>query len=427
LYFKTIMNLINKFFKLWTYYWNILFTVSLPSMRSPLPSSPSPPSVHSPIPPPVTAKKVSNDYLYNVGSLLRNNTIITRHSQKTFQELDNFEKNTPLNIISIKLNKDQYAYCYGCNKQIIKLHPVYIYSCVSCGNKFQKNRNLSRDLNGHVAVVTGGRTKLGHQIVLKLLRAGSDVIPTTRNNEEIFNMFKSYEDSKNWIHKLHLYKSLDFDVPNLESEFDEFSKWIEKKFGFVSIVINSAAQTIRCREKKVKIDSSVELNRYGDSLHVKPSDVNSWQMTLLNTPQYEMEEVMRINAIAPFLLIKSVYRLINESKIQTYIVNVHAREGLFGLSKSQYHIHTNMGKSALHMVTLCLAQNRWKTKNNFKVCINGCDPGWISVDEYYEHDKPFIVPPLDEIDGASRILYPIFKNQIYSSGFTQRHFDIIKF
>ena len=36
------------------------------------------------------------------------------------------------------------------------------------------------DLSGYVAVVTGGRVRIGYEIVLKLLRAGAHVVCTTR-------------------------------------------------------------------------------------------------------------------------------------------------------------------------------------------------------------------------------------------------------
>ena len=65
----------------------------------------------------------------------------------------------------------------------------------------------------------------------------------------------------------------------------------------------------------------------------------------------------------------------------------------------------------------------WKTLTGKNFSIHGCDPGWFSVDEYYEDTKPFIAPPLDEIDGASRILYPIFTKKI-SCRKTRRHFVI---
>jgi|UniRef100_A0A6C0BLY3 hypothetical protein len=62
------------------------------------------------------------------------------------------------------------------------------------------------------------------------------------------------------------------------------------------------------------------------------------------------------------------------------------------------------------MLTKCLHDSQLKTHNGHPFSINGVDPGWVSVDEYYENDRPYIVPPLDKIDGAARILYPVFAN-----------------
>lgn len=53
--------------------------------------------------------------------------------------------------------------------------------------------------------------------------------------------------------------------------------------------------------------------------------------------------------------------------------------------------------------------------------IHGVNPGWISVDEYYEEDRPWVVPPLDEIDGAARILHPLFA-KLSSCGVTRNHY-----
>jgi hypothetical protein len=47
---------------------------------------------------------------------------------------------------------------------------------------------------------------------------------------------------------------------------------------------------------------------------------------------------------------------------------------------------------------------------------------WISVDEYYEGSRPWQVPPLDEVDGAARILFPLMMGLRYSCGKTRRHF-----
>jgi len=43
-----------------------------------------------------------------------------------------------------------------------------------------EKRNQMADLKGKVAILTGGRVKIGYQCGLKLLRCGATVIVTTR-------------------------------------------------------------------------------------------------------------------------------------------------------------------------------------------------------------------------------------------------------
>ena len=310
--------------------------------------------------------------------------------------------------------------CYGCNEIITKVHSVYMYSCKKCGDKFNTHRYLSRDLTGKLALVTGCRTKLGHMVVRKLLDAGATVIGLTRRPECAYELFSKYKDYETIKNRLIIYK-VDLDVPNLEQVFGELLNKVKDKYECLDILINCAAQTIRCRERNTH-DLS-ERNRYNDDKYVKSENVNSWNQTLHDLDQVEMEELYRINAVAPTLLVKTFYEMLHKSS-RAFIVNVHAREGLFSVYKSNKHMHTNMAKAGMAMSTLMLYSHRFKSSNGKKFSINGCDPGWISIDEYYENDAPWIYPPLDEIDGASRILYPIFKN-INGSPKTRKHYDIL--
>ena len=81
-----------------------------------------------------------------------------------------------------------------------------------------------------------------------------------------------------------------------------------------------------------------------------------------------------------------------------------------------------MAKCALAMLTKCIVKSKHMvTKYNEKINVHGCDPGWISIDEYYENDRPWIIPPLDEVDGAARVLFPLFMS-LPSEQKTRRHF-----
>lgn len=85
-----------------------------------------------------------------------------------------------------------------------------------------------------------------------------------------------------------------------------------------------------------------------------------------------------------------------------------------------------MAKAALHMMTKCLCKLKLKTDDGKRFRFHGCDPGWVSVDEYYENGAGFKTPPLDEVDEAARILYPVWK-KLGSTKKTRRHFFHLKY
>ena len=369
---------------------------------------------------------INQDEIYKIiiDNYMNTNNIITRQLQNTSNNLYEFDKLTPLNTNTIKLPDNKYLKCYGCSKIAKNSHPVYVFSCFKCGNIFQKFRHYSKNLNDKIAFVSGVRTKLGHQITLKLLRAGCKVIGTTRYPEKALKIYESYSDYEKFKLNLHIYpKPLDFDSSNMIEKFKILFNYINENFGFLNILINCAAQTIRSREKNMENSDLflTESNRYNDPKYADSTCVNSWQMELNDIMQNEMEEVYRVNAIAPCLLIQTLIPLMKLSKNPPYIINVHAREGLINVKKSKFHIHLNMAKIGLSMLSKCLISIKLKTIHNELFRIHGVDPGWISVDEYYEKNRPWNVPPLDEIDGASRILYPLFAN-LQSSSKTRRHF-----
>jgi NAD(P)-dependent dehydrogenase (short-subunit alcohol dehydrogenase family) len=339
--------------------------------------------------------------------------------------MDHFDRTTSHTTTLFSTPSNQYFVCYGCGSRQITPHPVYVFSCQSCGQKNAKYRHFSANLAGQISIVIGTRTKLGHMVSLKLLRAGSTVIGTTRYPAQTLALFQQYDDSSNWIHNLDIYsEGLDLDCPNLTEVFDAFVNYLSNKYNHVTNFIFCAAQTIRVREKERSktLSDAEERNRYGDAKFVHESHVNSWQMKIIHLTQCEMEECFRINAIAPALLFQRMYPLLRKSPNSPYFVSVHAREGNFTCEKGPSHPHTNMAKAALHMLTRCLAEAHLKTENGDEFAIHGCDPGWISVDEYYEDGRPWVVPPLDEIDGAARILFPIFA-KLPTEVKSRKHFD----
>lgn len=368
------------------------------------------------------------DEIHDWAVTSRTNNVVTRNMQVSCYDLRNFDMSQPCNTESYRIVLPNMLRCYGCNNLCHRTHPVYVFSCLNCGDMFQRYRHLTRDLTGQVALVIGARTKLGHQVVIKLLEAGATVIGTTRYPEAATRLFESYSEWPIWQKRLKFFpESFDLDINTIREAANNLRVFCEVDINALDILIVCAAQTIRVREKQPVINGvDDDRNRYGDAKFVKQTLVNSWQMELSDLVQHEMEEVYRINAIAPCIVMQQLESLMRRSSHDPYVINVHAREGLFEVSKSRFHIHTNMAKAGLAMFTKCLKSCRLKTIGGKRFRVHGVDPGWISVDEYYENNKPWKKPPLDEVDGAARILFPIFYNLEGSYTKTRRHFRQLK-
>ena len=71
-------------------------------------------------------------------------------------------------------------------------------------------RSLSADLKGRTALVTGGRVKIGHQTVLRLLRDGAKVLVTTRFPHAAAKRLHAEPDSSDWERPSHVSTALTF-------------------------------------------------------------------------------------------------------------------------------------------------------------------------------------------------------------------------
>ena len=139
--------------------------------------------------------------------------------------------------------------------------------------------------------------------------------------------------------------------------------------------------------------------------------MNTWRMTMADVPTAELLEVTLINAVAPFVLASKLKPLMLRSGTgAVHVVNVTAMEGIFSRgTKTDKHPHTNMAKAALNMMTLTSAPDYAKDG----LWMNAVDTGWVtdedplvlSLRKQAVHD---FQPPLDIVDGAARILDPLF-------------------
>lgn len=361
--------------------------------------------------------ELSNNFIYNTAQISDHLKDHTKLSMHFFKE----KRNIPKKIV---LPKGVYNLCYQCMKKFRSVHGIYIKCCTGCGEKnYARVMDLGNrlELENNVVFLTGGRTKIGYQTATRLLRLGADVIISTRSPVDAMNNYKKEFDSDKWINKLHIYElplDLNNTATNNEIQLLKLQEWIHNKFGKLDVLINLAAQTIRNIEKF----KGTETNRYGDNKHFPKGETNSWNLRLGEISAIEIQEVFNINAIAPLIIFQTMLPLLLKST-KPSVINIHAKEGVFTKKKNSNHPHTNMAKSALHQLTLMINITKFKTENGIKkIKCYGVDPGWVSVDEYEFESCPLRTPPLTELDGAARIVYPLVNKKSSLSKFTIRHY-----
>lgn len=81
-------------------------------------------------------------------------------------------------------------------------HAFYHQLCLNCAEHNLKKRNQSADLHHAVALVTGGRVRIGYATVLKLLRAGALVLTTTRFPADAALRYSREHDFDEWRDRL---------------------------------------------------------------------------------------------------------------------------------------------------------------------------------------------------------------------------------
>src|SRR5678816_3061205 len=95
--------------------------------------------------------------------------------------------------------------CYVCKAEFHELHHFYDQMCPPCAAFNYAKRDQTADLRGRVALITGGRVKIGYQAAIKLLRAGAEVIVATRFPRDAARRFAREADAADWAQRLHVY------------------------------------------------------------------------------------------------------------------------------------------------------------------------------------------------------------------------------
>jgi len=351
----------------------------------------------------------------------------------------------------------ELQHCYVCKKKYSEIHHFYDQMCPSCARlNFAKRTELA-DLRGRVALLTGGRVKIGYQAGLKLLRSGAHLIVTTRFPRNAASRYSREPDFGDWVHRLEIF---DLDLRHTPS-VEAFCREMLKSRQRLDFIVNNACQTVRrppayyahmmegemAAEKGLPGPARKLLGEYSrsgapglphaaamsqvplvveelvsqgemfpaglldeDLQQIDLRGLNSWRLLLHEVSTVELLEVQLVNAIAPFILNARLKPLmVRTPERDKHIVNVSAMEGQFYRRfKTTRHPHTNMAKAALNMMTRTSATD-YHTDG---IHMNSVDTGWITDEDPVEiaarkHAEQRFSPPLDSVDGGARIVDPI--------------------
>jgi NAD(P)-dependent dehydrogenase (short-subunit alcohol dehydrogenase family) len=344
-------------------------------------------------------------------------------------------------------------HCYVCKQSYSVIHHFYDQLCPPCAQfNFHKRTEIA-DLRGRVALLTGGRVKIGYQAGLKLLRAGAKLIVTTRFPRDSAKRYAQEPDFGEWRERLEIF-GLDLrHTPSVET----FCRQLLTTHERLDFIVNNACQTVRrppdfyrhmmagetmalpapvravlgvpVREipgspraaelSQVPLLAEELLSQQHlfpegrldqDLQQVDLRERNSWRLLLAEVPSVELLEVQLVNAIAPFIINARLKPLMLRTPGRDkHIVNVSAVEGQFYRNfKTTRHPHTNMAKAALNMMTRTSATDY----RNDGIHMNSVDTGWVTDEDPVELAARKTLeqrfhPPLDIVDGAARILDPI--------------------
>ncbi|MDB6035471.1 MAG: short-chain dehydrogenase/reductase [Verrucomicrobiales bacterium] len=131
--------------------------------------------------------------------------------------------------------------CYTCKADYKSVHHFYDQLCPPCAELNFRKRTETADLRGRVALLTGGRVKIGYQAGIKLLRAGAHLIVTTRFPRDSAARYAAEPDFEKWGDRLEIF-GLDLrHTPSVEA----FCRHLFATRNRLDFIVNNACQTVR--------------------------------------------------------------------------------------------------------------------------------------------------------------------------------------
>jgi NAD(P)-dependent dehydrogenase (short-subunit alcohol dehydrogenase family) len=332
--------------------------------------------------------------------------------------------------------------CYVCKEKYSTVHHFYDRLCDACADENFAKRTELADLSGRVALLTGGRVKIGYQAGIKLLRSGARLIVTTRFPRDSAARYARETDFAEWRDRLVIF-GLDLrHTPSVEA----FCKEVLATERRLDFIVNNACQTVRrpsefyehmretetaalssmpddvrrllgtyesaeanliMREKtvpaalgsgiaelaEVALSASSRVAEAGggentlfprglldqDLQQLDLRGRNSWRLLLAEVPSVELLEVHLVNAIAPFIMNARLKPLMTRTpERDKHIVNVSAVEGQF------YRSYKTIRHPHTNMAKAALNMMTRTSAADYiadGIHMNSVDTGWVTDED----------------------------------------------
>lgn len=198
-----------------------------------------------------------------------------------------------------------------------------------------------------IALVTGAYKGLGLAWCKQLARQGYQVILTARELEKAEQAVVQLNEPEHKIYPKAL------DVTN-EEEIQRLANWAEEEFGKIDLIINNAG---------VNPKDYADKARMAKAFYLKSLDAN------------ELLEVIRINSIAPLMMVKHFRSLLNKSE-KPIVINISSWLGSVTNLTFGGHYGYVGSKNLLNVLNKSMA-NELKNESIITVNVN---PGWVQTD-----------------------------------------------
>lgn len=206
-----------------------------------------------------------------------------------------------------------------------------------------------------VAIITGCAKGIGREIALELARDGYNIVGTyLTSKNEIENLKRRID----LIGVKFEYYKLDLSE---ETEIQKFCNIIKSKYKFIDVLVNNAASA---------------------------SDA-----PFLEKTSKEFLNVLKINLLAPFLIIQNLYNII----LGGTIINISSTDGINTYGK--LNIDYSASKAGLINLTKSLSLELENTKV-YAIC-----PNWVNTESIREMSPEYLKEEMDRI-GQRNLIDP---------------------